>query len=62
MVGAKKSAFTKGYKAKWSEELFKIVEIHYGTYVPMYSVADKYKTRLPKRFYENEINFVKRIT
>jgi hypothetical protein len=62
LPGFKKvNQFTKGYKAKWSKGLYKIVEIHYGTYVPMYSVQDKYTVRLHRRYYEKELNFVKKL-
>ena len=58
----KNKKFRKGYKAKWSKELFKVVEIHYGTYVPVYSLESAAQVRLHRRYYENELNFVKKLS
>ena len=60
--GEKQNIFTKGSKPKWSKELFKITEIHYGTFVPMYSIQNAYKFKVHRRFYENELNLVKSVS
>lgn len=62
LPGYKAKTFIKGAKAKWSKDLYKIVEIHYGTYVPMYSLQDQFGARLNRRYYENSINHVKHIS
>jgi len=54
--------FDKAAKAKWTKDLYQIVEIHYGTYVPMYSLQDGYGRRLARRYYETEVNHVRHIS
>ena len=61
LPGQRDRKFRKGYKAKWSRDLYKVVEIYYGTYVPMYSVENDSEVRLHRRYYENELNFVKKL-
>lgn len=50
--------FKKGAKAKWTKELYKIVKIHYGTFVPTFTVVGQHGEKQMRRFYENELNFV----
>ena len=58
----KSNPFNKGSKAKWTKELFKIINIHYGTYVPMYSIQWPNGKNIERRFYETELNHVRHIT
>ena len=58
----KANTFDKGSKAKWSKDLFKIINIHYGTYVPMYTIQWPNGKKFERRFYENELNHVRHIT
>ena len=58
----KANPFDKGSKAKWSKELFKIINIHYGTYVPMYTIQWPNGAKFERRFYETELNHVRHIT
>jgi hypothetical protein len=62
LPGYVKNIFDKAAKAKWTKNLFEIIEIHYGTYVPMYSLQDDRGRRLAKRYYETEVNFVRHIS
>ena len=57
-----KKKFTKGSKAKWTKELYKIVRIHYGTFVPTFTVVGSRGEKQKRRFYENELNFVMNIS
>jgi hypothetical protein len=62
LPGYVKNIFDKAAKAKWTKDLFEVIEIHYGTYVPMYSLQDSRGRRLAKRYYETEINQVRHIS
>ena len=57
--GYKPNAFQKSARAKWTKQLYKVVQIHYGTYVPMFTLLDEKGIRLNRRFYESELNQVK---
>ena len=48
----------KGYAPNWSKELFQIIHIDFGTYVPIYTLADLTGKKLRDRFYENQLNLV----
>ena len=56
----KKSAFKKGARANWSKKIFKIVKIFRGRKYPRYSVANSSGEIRPKRYYEKQLNLVKR--
>jgi len=50
--------FTKGARAKWTKELYKIIKIDLGRRVPMYYVAGPEGAVYPRRLYEKQINKV----
>ncbi|CBY19718.1 unnamed protein product [Oikopleura dioica] len=50
--------FTKGARAKWTKELYKIIKIDLGRRVPMYYVANPEGAVYPRRLYEKELNKV----
>jgi hypothetical protein len=58
----KANPFDKGSKAKWSKDLFKVIDIHYGTYVPMFTIQWPNGKKFDRRFYETELNHVRHIT
>ena len=62
LPGYRKNTFEKAYVAKWSKDLFKVVEIHYGTAVPMYTLQKSSGAKLNRRYYESDMNLVKKIS
>ena len=56
-----KFRFRKGSTANWTKELFKIVKISQGTYVPVYTLVDASGAQLKLRYYEKELNFVRSV-
>jgi hypothetical protein len=50
--------FYKGFKEKWTRELFQIIQIHQGATVPTFSIVGSDDKPLHRRFYENELNLV----
>ena len=52
-----KSAFSRGYQQKYSEEIFRIIKVH-KTVPPTYSLQDLQKSRLRGLFYELELVYV----
>ena len=57
--GSRHNAFKKGARANWSKDLYEVVSTHYGTFEPTYSLVGPVGQKLPRRFYESELNFVK---
>lgn len=53
-----KKKFKKGATPNWSNQLYKIVKIHYGTLVPTFTLHDARGKPQLRRYYENELNFV----
>ena len=56
----KRSAFKKGARANWSKQIFKIVKAFRGRKYPRYSVANSRGEIRAKRYYEQQLNLVKR--
>ncbi len=57
-IPLKRKTFGKGSKAKWSKILYRIVKIHYGTFVPTFTLHGPSGGPLLRRYYENELNLV----
>lgn len=53
-----KKNFVKGYREKWTRELYQIVQIHRGASVLTFSIVDSLGRPEPRRYYENELNLV----
>jgi hypothetical protein len=50
--------FGKNYQAKWTRDLYQIIQIHHGSKVPTFTVYDSIGQPLDRRYYENELNLV----
>jgi hypothetical protein len=57
-IPLRKKNYRKGAKAKWSKDLYKIVRIYYGTYVPTFLLHNASGGPLLRRYYEQELNLV----
>jgi hypothetical protein len=55
---SKTTDFRKGYSPKWSRAIYQVDEIYFGKLVPMYYIIGPEGKRLPRRYYENELNLV----
>ena len=53
-----KKNFVKGFKEKWSRDLFQVIQIHQGSKVPTFSLVNSFGHPQSRRYYENELNVV----
>jgi hypothetical protein len=53
-----KKVFKKGYTPNWTKEFYIIKEINFGDKVPTFNIKSEDGDVLPRRFYEQELNFV----
>ena len=53
-----KNIFTKGYKAAWTKELYKIIRVWKTENLCYYSISDLTGEKLDKKYYNQELNLV----
>ena len=54
----KTNKFKKGYTPNWTQELYQIDKIEFGTHVPSFFIINLKGKKIARRFYENELNLV----
>lgn len=59
-ISKAKSAFEKGYEARWSEEIFKIHKIITNRQPPIYELVDLNDEEIDGFFYEEELSVVEK--
>jgi hypothetical protein len=57
--GARQRAFAKGYRDKWSEEVFKVIKI-YNTQPTTYGLTDTLDETIKGKFYQDELQKVRK--
>jgi len=55
-----RKTWVKGAQSNWSADIFKIVKIYLNKKYFIYSVADSKGNIRPKRYYERQLNLVKK--